>query len=251
MQNFPPPGQNYPPPGGAYPPPPQTPAPPPKSKTPWLIAGVGCLVLLVVGAIALIGGLAYIGKQVQSTQPTHVPAASQRAGTQQYVNSRAGRTGPLAENYVDFSFYYPDDWTLVPNQKTNFVKVERSDENKTTLENFAVGWVSASGTALDKKLMPQLAQQITSQFAQSFQDFEKASEGATKVGAYEGYEVKFKAKLPGTPRGDADIYGRVVLLPPPAGQTKGVALVMLATSLAPEINGLDDVGVAGEMPVIL
>ncbi len=249
MQNFPPPGQGYPPPGapmGAMPPPAVK-----KSKTPWIIAGVGCLVLIGIMCIVLIGGLAYLGKKVQSTQATNVPPAQQAAGTKQYVNSRVGRTGELAKNYVDFSFNYPETWELVPNQTKNFVKVEREDENKTTLENFAVGWISATGTAFDKQLLPQLAKQLGAQFASSFQDFAQVSEGETKVGAYEGYEVKFTAKLPDTPQGDADIYGRVVLLPPPSGQTKGVALVMLATSLAPEVNGVDDVGVKGEMANIL
>ncbi len=249
MQNYPPPGQGYPPPAGA----PMGAMPPPvqkKSKTPWIIAGVGCLVLIGI-MIALIGGLAYLGNKVKSTQTTNVPPAQQAAGTTQYVNSRVGRTGDLAKNYVDFSFYYPDNWKLVPNQTQNFVKVERADENDTTQENFAVGWISATGTAFDKQLLPQLAKQVGTQFSSGFQNFKQVSEGETKIGSYEGYEVKFTAKLPGAPKGDADIYGRVVLLPPPSGSTKGVALVMLATSLADEINGVDDVGVKGEMPAIL
>jgi hypothetical protein len=249
MQNFPPPGQGYPPPGAPMG---GTPAPAPKkSKTPWIIAGVGCLVVGGILVIALIGGLAYLGKKVQSTQTVNAPPASQTAGTTQYVNSRAGRTGDLAENYVDFSFYYPDDWKLVPNQTKNFVKVERSDENQTTLENFAVGWITATGTALDKQLMPKLAEQLGAQFRASFKNFEKVSEGEAKVGAYEGYEVKFTAELPGTPKGDATIFGRLVLLPPPTGQKKGIALIMLTTDLAPEIQSVDDVGVKGGLPVIL
>lgn len=250
MQNYPPPGQGFPPPAGA----PMGAMPPPtpkKSKTPWIIAGVGCLVLVGVLLIALVGGLAYLGNKVKSTQATNVPPARQTTGTTQYVNSREGRTGALLKNYVDFSFNYPDNWKLVPNQTQNFVKVERADENDTTVENFAVGWITATGTAFDKQLLPQLAKQVGTQFSAGFQGFQQVSEGETKVGAYEGYEVKFTAKLPGAPKGDADIYGRVVLLPPPSGSTHGVALVMLATSLAEDISGVDDVGVKGETPVIL
>ena len=254
MQNFPPPGQNYPPPGGAYAPVPP-PAPPKKSKTPWIIAGVGCLALIIVGIIALVGGLAYLGKKVQSTQATNVPAATRPTGTKQYVNARAGRTGDLAQHFVDFSFYYPDNWVEDDSPEPNFVRVERkiSDEEtgNFTLENFAVGWVSASGTALDKQLMPKLAAQFNEQFSTQFPNYQKISEGETKVGAYEGYEFKFTASKADTPKGDITLYGRVVALPPPAGQQRGVALVMLATNLAPEIKSVDDVGVKGELPVIL
>ena len=256
MQNYPPPagGQSFPPPGNPYGAP-QTPASPKKSKTPWIIAGVGCLLLAGIGLIVLIGVLAYIGKKAESTVsknlPRDVPVAQQEAGTKQYVNTRVGRTGDLAENYVDFSFYYPEDWQIVPNQTKNFVKVERKDEDETTLENFAVGWISLPGTSLDKQLLPQLAEQVGTQFAQSFTDFEKVSEGETRIGPYEGYEIKFTAKLKRGAHDQVDIYGRVALVPPPDGGKQGVALVMLATDRAPEIGGVDDVGVKGEMPVIL
>jgi hypothetical protein len=42
-----------------------------------------------------------------------------------------------------------------------------------------------------------------------------------------------------------------VLIPPPSGTKKGVALIMLTTDRADGIESPDDVGVRGEMPVIL
>src|SRR5437868_2163391 len=112
MQNYPPPpgGPQSAPPGGAYPPP----APPKRSKTPWIVAGIGgCLVLIVVVVVVVVGIGFFASRKLQSTRPTDVPAATRPAATKQYVNTRAGRTGDLAENYVDFSFYYPEDWELV------------------------------------------------------------------------------------------------------------------------------------------
>ena len=257
MQNYPPPtgGQSYPPPGSPYGAPPP-PAPPKKSKTPWIIAGVGCVLIVgVIIIVALVGGLAIIGNKMKSTQTQNAPAATQPAGTKQYVNTRAGRTGDLAKNYVDFSFYYPDNWVEDTDPAPNYVRVERkledADEGNFTQENFAVGWVSGTGTALDKQLLPKLAEQFNEQFSTQFPNYRKLSEGETKVGAYEGYEFKFTAKKEDTPKGDITLYGRVVALPPPAGQTRGVAFVMLATNLAPEIHSADDVGVKGQMPVIL
>jgi hypothetical protein len=192
MQNYPPSGApNYSPAGM-----PQGPAP--KSKKPWIIGGViGCLLLIVLLLVAL-GGLGYYAsRNLQSTQNANVAPPTKAANTKQYVNTRQGRSGNLADNFVDFSFYYPDNWELDPNPAPNFVRVERKitgDDGNFTQENFAVGWVSATGTALDKQLMPQLATQFNTQFAAQFPNYKKVSEGETKIGAYEGYEFRFTAE---------------------------------------------------------
>ena len=248
MQNYPPPGApNYSPSGM-----PQGQAP--KSKKPWIIGGlVGCLLLIIIAVLAL-GGLAYLGyKKAEETAKsinTNTPAARQASNTKQYVNSRAGRSGKLADNFVDFSFYYPDNWEVDDDPAPNFVRVERKlvddDGGNFTQENFAVGWVSATGTALDKQLMPKLATQFNTQFAAQFPNYKKVSEGETKIGPYDGYEFRFTAE-----KNDVNFWGRVAMLPPPSGQTKGVALVMIASDRAPELTGVEDVGEKGELPVIL
>ena len=247
MQNYPPAGApNYS--AGGMPQ-----GPPPKSKKPWIIGGViGCLLLIIVIVLA-VGGLAYLGfKKAEETAKSlnvNTPAPRQAENTKRYVNSREGRTGNLAENFVDFSFNYPDSWELEPNPAPNFVRVERKisgDGGNFTQENFAVGWVSATGTAMDKKLMPQLATQFNTQFAAQFPNYAKVSEGETKIGPYEGYEFRFTAE-----KNNVEFWGRVAMLPPPSGQKKGVALVMIASDRAPELSGVEDVGEKGELPVIL
>jgi hypothetical protein len=56
----------------------------------------------------------------------------------------------------------------------------------------------------------------------------------------------------GTEKGDLQVWGRVIFLPTGnEEQTAGATLIMLATSLAPELSGIEDVGQKGEMPVIL
>jgi hypothetical protein len=248
MQNYPPPGApNYSPSGM-----PQGQAP--KSKKPWIIAGVlGCLLMIVIIVLA-VGGLAYLGfKKAEETAKSlnsNTPAPSQASNTKQYVNSRQGRSGKLAENFVDFSFYYPDNWEIDDDPAPNFVRVERKmvddDGGNFTQENFAVGWVSATGTALDKQLMPKLASQFNTQFAAQFPNYKKVSEGETRIGPYDGYEFRFTAE-----KNDVNFWGRVAMLPPPSGQTKGVALVMIASDRAPELTGVEEVGEKGELPVIL
>jgi hypothetical protein len=226
----------------------------PKSKKPWIIGGVlGCLFLIIIVVVA-VGGLAYLGfKKAEETAKnlnSNVSKPTSGANTKQYVNSRQGRTGNLAQNFVDFSFDYPDNWEIDPNPAPNFVRVERKldagDDGNFTQENFAVGWVSATGTALDKQLMPQLATQFNTQFAAQFPNYKKVSEGETKIGAYDGYEFRFTAE-----KNNVEFWGRVAMLAPPAGQKKGVALVMIASDRAPELTGVEDVGEKGELPVIL
>ncbi|HKP71529.1 MAG TPA: hypothetical protein VJT82_01245 [Pyrinomonadaceae bacterium] len=246
MQNYPPAGApNYQP-GGA----PQM-SPPLKSKKGWIIGGiVGCLLLIVLVVIAIAGFGLYVSKNLKSTQNTNVSAPSRAANTKQYVNTREGRSGKLADNFVDFSFYYPESWEIDDSPEPNFVRVERKlvddDGGNFTQENFAVGWVSATGTALDKQLLPKLAAQFNQQFSAQFPNYKKVSEGETRIGPYEGYEFRFTAN-----KNDVDFWGRVAMLPPPAGQTKGVALVMIASDRAPELSGVEDVGEKGELPVIL
>lgn len=247
--------QNYPPTGTpGYSPSGMPQGQPPKSKKPWIIGGlVGCL-LLVIFAVLALGGLAYLGfKKAEETAKSlnvNRPTTGQALNTKQYVNSREGRTGKLADNFVDFSFYYPGNWEVDPNPEPNFVRVQRQltddDGAEFTQENFAVGWVSATGTALDKQLMTKLATQFNTQFAAQFPNYRKISEGETKLGPYDGYEFRFAAE-----KNNVDFWGRVVMLPPPAGQTKGVALVMIASDRAPELTGVEDVGEKGELPVIL
>ncbi|HLL74374.1 MAG TPA: nuclear transport factor 2 family protein [Pyrinomonadaceae bacterium] len=237
--------------------------PPPRKRRvwPWVL---GVLGVVVVGVVALLGVLGYVGYKAmkEAERRTTVPGGgsgtttTRRADLKTYVNSPASFTGTLAEHYSDFSFQYPQSWVLKepPGQsRSNFVKVERSLDGNTTLENFAVGWYTSTGTARgDAALFPQLANQLSSQFAVGFPGYRKVSEGATRVGNYDGYEFRFTSRLKNPQGKNIDLYGRAVMLPSGSTtQRNGVALIMLATSLAPEIKSVEDVGVRGELPVIL
>ena len=92
---------------------------------------------------------------------------------------------------------------------------------------------------------------MSKQLASGFPEYRKVSEGPTRVGAYDGYEFHFEGMSRDTAKGDVKIWGRVVFLPPPSGGNTGVTLLMLTTSLAPELTSIDDVGVKGELPMVL
>ena len=196
----------------------------------------------------------------ESTSPAEtakeVPPYSPPADAVQFVNSKDKLDGKLAEHYVDFSFYYPKNWQKDPKAgvsgASNFAKVERRLPPDFTQENFAVGWYASAGSAEgDRAAFPGLAQNLSAQFAKGFSEYRKVSEGPVKAGEYDGYEFRFESVSRNTEHGDINIWGRVILLPPVDGGKNGVTLLMLTTSLAPELKSVDDVGVKGELPMML
>lgn len=185
-----------------------------------------------------------------------VPPYSPPANAVQFVNSKSKLDGKLAEHYVDFSFYYPQDWVKDPKAgvpgASNFAKVERRLPPDFTQENFAVGWYASAGSEEgDRAAFPGLAANLSSQFAKGFSEYKKVSEGPTKAGPYDGYEFRFESISRNTEHGDIKIWGRVIFLPPVNGGKSGVTLLMLATSLAPELKSVADVGVKGDLPMML
>lgn len=178
-------------------------------------------------------------------------------GTTKFANSTTNLDGKLAEHYIDFSFYYPETWQTDKNAgvagASNFVKVERRLPPDFTQENFAVGWYTSKGSfEADSPTFPRLVELVGTNLANSFPEYRKVSEGPTKVNSLDGYEFRFVSLSKGTEKGDLQVWGRVIFLPTGVeGQTAGATLIMLATSLAPELSGVEDVGEKGEMPVIL
>jgi hypothetical protein len=180
------------------------------------------------------------------------------ANSTQFVNSSASLDGKLAENYTDFSFYYPNSWEKDPKMgvagASNFVQVERRLPPDFTQENFAVSWYKSSGTfeTDSEGLFKQAVALAKEKFSKTLPEFEVVSEGETTVNGIKGYEFRFQGEAKGTEKGDVTFWGRVVFLPPGTeGKTNGLQLLMLTTSLAPELASADDVGVRGELPIIL
>jgi hypothetical protein len=189
----------------------------------------------------------------EATEVAFVPPP----GTTKFTNSTTNLDGKLAEHYIEFSFYYPETWQTDKKAgvsgASNFVKVERRLLPDFTQENFAVGWYTSKGSfEADSPTFPRLVELLGTSLASSFPEYRKVSEGPTKVNSLDGYEFRFVSLSKGTEKGDLQVWGRVIFLPTGIeGQTAGATLIMLATSLAPELSGVEDVGEKGEMPVIL
>ena len=240
----------------------QTPAPARKRKIwPWVL---GIVAVLGLGLVALlgIGGYAlykYGDKNVSTNANSNTGADTDAdsaddvdiAGTEKYVNSRADKSGNLATHYVDFSFRYPDTWKVDPSPEPSFVRVERANDDGGTIENFSVGWFSATGPVKgNKQLLSQVVNNLSGQIAGNFPGYEKVSEGFTKFGGYEGYELRFGRTAGGGAKA-LPYWGRVVVLPDPNGGKDGVSIIMLATGNSDEVEGASDLGIKGELPVII
>jgi hypothetical protein len=261
-------------------------APRKKSKLP-LILGILAL-LLILGAGAAVAAFFLVIKPrlqpqaaeprvaVTKPQPQNVntntnataPSAETKpaqtefvppANTTKFTNSAASLDGPLAEHYVDFSFYYPEGWTPDPKAGVagsgNFAKVERRLPPDFTQENFAVRWYESKGTYdADLPDFPKQVEAFSASLAKAFRDtgYRKVSEGPTKINSLDAYEFRWVGVSTGTEKGDLQLWGRVVFVPTGvAGDGNGVVLTMFTTSLAPELSSVEDVGTKGEMPVIL
>ncbi|HEX5703130.1 MAG TPA: hypothetical protein VFX97_08025 [Pyrinomonadaceae bacterium] len=253
-----------------------------KSKLPLILGLLAVLLIFFVGAVAVAGYFFWYKPQQEArarervvivnepNQPSsslpstatpgqasvpsnEPPPYNPPADAVQFVNSKANLDGKLLEHYVDFSFYYPNRWQKDAEAgvagASNFAKVERRLPPDFTQENFAVGWYSATGTSTE--LFKNLAENLSKQLSSGFPEYRKVSEGPARVGSYDGYEFRFEAMSRDTAKGDVTIWGRVVFLAPPSGGNTGVTLLMLATSLAPELKSVDDVGVKGELPMVL
>ena len=254
---------------------PQTPPPAVKKRKiwPWVLGGLA--VLLVGGFILLtiIGFAVYKLSDTTTTTTTVRTGTSTNEGTgpgantarrgadvdtsntELYVNSRDKFTGTLADNYVDFSFRYPEDWKLDPNPEPSFVRIENATAGGATVENFSVGWfavTSGGGSgAGNTALLSQVINNFGKQIEGNFPNYAKVAEGSTTVAGYSGYELRFNAFANKGTANEVPYWGRVIIIPDPNGTSKGVSLIMIASGHSDEVKGQADLGEKGELPIIL
>lgn len=176
----------------------------------------------------------------------------------QFTNSATNLNGDLAAHYVGFSFYYPRSWTKDPTAgvrgASSFAKIDNlSSEDQGLKERVLFNWYPSKGSyEADASVFPVSAKKVIDQLSGPLPNLEEVSRGETTVNSYKGYEVRFKGVFKDTGKGDLPYWGRVIFLPPGSETDKGgVAIVMLATSLASEITSAADIGVKGDTALIL
>jgi hypothetical protein len=193
-----------------------------------------------------------------SAPPTpQPPAYNPPADAVQFTNSKESLDGELADRYVGFSFYYPKTWTKDPKAgvkgATSFAKVDRqfSDSTGQFIQERAVvrSYPSKGSFEADTSLFSEQTAAITKSLQN--QNYEEVSKGETTINSYKAYDVHFKGEFKSDDK-SLPYWGRVIFLPPQSPNEKnGVVIVLLATSYAQGVTSADDVGVKGELKMIL
>jgi len=182
--------------------------------------------------------------------PPPVPANSQPPNTVFFENSKENLKGALLRHFVGFSVSYPQDWTK-NNARNNFLDVAKKSADGKPVEQFLVSYYHSWGTfKMDEKIFPKLAEKSNKDLAKIIPNYQTMSTGETKVnGDWRAYEVKFQGggKVENGEK-NLIIWGRRLWIPADRPGTKnGYVVTMLATSLSPEINSVDDVGAKGDL----
>lgn len=162
--------------------------------------------------------------------------------------------GDLLRNFVGFSLYYPKDW--VRNESENyFLDAAKKSADGKPIEQLLVGYYESKGTfKMDKEMFPKLAEKSGKDLAKIIPNYQTMSAGETKInGDWRAYEVRFQGggKIE---KGEKNliIWGRRVWIPAARPGTKnGFVVTMLATSLSPEVTGVNDVGVKGDLGAVI
>jgi serine/threonine protein kinase len=200
-----------------------------------------------------------IGPAVQGPpMPRNVP---QPANTNFYQPNRRELTGDLKDNYVGFGLYYPKNWKFrgpQPGQpggtRGKFIDISRESPDGKLMEQMLVSYYPSKGTFTDDATQfPELVKETNDALAKLLPNYMPLSEGSITVnGGWHAYEIKFQAG--GTlPSGQTlNVWGRRIFMPAARpGVHDGFEITMLATSLAEDVRGVDDVGVRGQLAPIL
>jgi hypothetical protein len=173
-------------------------------------------------------------------------------GTKPFVNRSSDLSGDLASHFVPFSFNYPENWDVTTG-KGYFIEVTRKLPDGFQQENVSVSYYESKGTLdADRADIPTLVQKYSTQLAPFFPGYQKVSEGETNINGLIGYEFRFRGLIHNQEKGDVKVYGRHIFLPPgKEGEKDGVRLILYGTSLAPELQSMDDFSVKGQLPVVL
>jgi hypothetical protein len=176
----------------------------------------------------------------------------------QFTNSAANLDGELAGHYLEFSFYYPKAWNKDPSAgvpgASSFAKIDKQAKGNAGLqERVLFNWYPTKGSFdADADVFPSSARKISDQLAKALPNFAEVSHGETTINTYKGYEFRFKGVYKNAGSDDLPYWGRVVFLPPGSNVEKGgIAIVLLATALSPDVKSEGDVGAKGDMAMIL
>jgi hypothetical protein len=173
-----------------------------------------------------------------------------------FAGGSSGETRYVHKAGVVFNFHYPGAMHAVASRSPEIIRVERR-RGSLFLDSFAVEPLSLPPFRGDVSgELPVYAEREIAALRNRFpREFELTREGKARVNAVPGYDVQFRARL-----GKRRLFGRLVLLPEPAGEDladtsgelenarsrRGARLLMLATPASGAVRPRD-VGARGNL----
>lgn len=205
------------------------------------------------------------GQTASSVSNTEMPplprSISQPPNTNFYQTTKQNLKGDLLLNFVGFSMYYPKDWKVAgpqpgaaSNSRGKFVDISRVGQDGRMKEQMLVSYYPSKGTfEADAERFPQLVKETNDTLKKILPGYQMVSEGEIRFnGDWRAYEVKFQGSGMSADGQKLVVWGRRLFVPAARpGTRNGFEITMLATSVADEVKGVDDVGVKGELAQIL
>ena len=189
--------------------------------------------------------------------PRQIP---QPPDTVYFQNSKQNLKGDLLRNFLPFSLYYPNDWQDNAVKESNnadvrgkFLDISKNAPNDSLSEQMLFSYYDSRGTYKDDKArFPQLVKETNETLKKLIPNYQTLSEGETVINGWKAYEMKFQG---GGTTGSGEkmiVWGRRLFIPAARpGLKSGYEITLLATSLAPDVKSVDDVGVKGELATVL
>lgn len=259
----------------------RSPEPPVEAISPWLKITAG-----ILGVLLILAGLAWYFLINQQPKPEPVntagPSVSSPEGTissadtvrpplprqipqpensTYYENLKSNLSGDLLRNFVGFKMYYPNTWksngatpSATSAARGKFIDISRSTDDGKLMEQMLVSYFPSKGTiAEDRPAFPQLVKETNETLKKLIPSYQMLSADEIKInGDWQAYEVKFQGSGTSDTGERLLVWGRRIFMPAARnGVRNGFEITMLATSYAPDVRSVEDVGVKGELSNIL
>lgn len=192
--------------------------------------------------------------------PPPLRSIQQPPETTFFQSSKQNLKGDLARNFVPFSLYYPNDWTVnetgegsKPGARGKFLDISRNVANGKPAEQMLISHYESRGTINnDEDKFPQLVAETNATLNELLRNYQMLSQGKTKINGWWAYEVKFQGGGTTDKGENLIVWGRRLFIPAArAGVKNGLEITMLATSNSADVKSVDDVGNKGGLLTVL
>lgn len=178
-----------------------------------------------------------------------------------FQNSKENLRGDALRNFLGFTLYYPKDWKLNKiepekdlKSRSKFLDISKVASSGTPIEQFLVSYYNSKGTfKADTENFQSLVTETNTTLKAIVPNYEMVSKGEITINnGWRAFEVKFKGTGKTANGENITLWGRRMFVPTAIrGLKNGYVITMLATSLSKEVQSVDDVGVKGDLSLIL